>query len=82
MLNTKEQLISATKRKLDDDNASSVKVAQFKRRRTIRKGNPSQINPDNSEQFQNLKGRTSRRRRKETLDSCKVIHGDCEGSVL
>ena len=79
MLDTKEQSMSYRKRKLENEKAKGIEVAQ-KRKKTVRQQIPSELNPQNSEKFQ-TKGRTSRRRRKETLDSCKVIHGDCEGNI-
>ena len=73
--------MSYRKRKLENEKAKGIEVAR-KRKKTVRQQIPSELNPQNSEKFQDsMKGRTSRRRRKETLDSCKVIHGDCEGNI-
>ena len=59
-----------------------LKVSKWHGKEKRRQQIPSELNPQNSEKFQySMKGRTSRRRRKETLDSCKVIHGDCEGNI-
>jgi hypothetical protein len=80
LLSVKEQSLQAKRRKLEDKKNNKLR-SSLKMNLTVRRKEPSKLDPHNSEKLQcSLSVRSNRRRRKETLDVCQSLHGDAEGN--
>ncbi|CAB3988096.1 Retrovirus-related Pol poly from transposon, partial [Paramuricea clavata] len=73
-----EQALSEKRRRLEPKTFAGFS----KRKETIRQMTPSTLCPDNSEKLcSDIPVRSAQRRRKETLDASKIIHGNSEAAL-